>query len=89
MNPVIEKILSSAEKKAAPVPKMEDETWTIRPDDDVRSLMSKAINQIMRIAKKKNIPITRRGLRTQLLNEAFRLQNADLIGKREGNQKAA
>jgi len=60
------------------------ETWTIRPDADVASMMKKAINRAVRAAKLRGQTLGRRGLRTRLLNEAFRAQYEHLRGKREG-----
>jgi hypothetical protein len=79
-------IIESVVNGAAASPKVEDETWTIRPDRDVRSLMSKAINQTLRLARQRGIKLEKRGLRTRLLNEAIRAQYASLRGKREENQ---
>ena len=59
------------------------ETWTIQPEADVVSLMRKAINEAVREAGDRGLKLGRRGLRTRLLNEAFRAQYAHLRGKRE------
>lgn len=58
-------------------------TWTFQPDDSTKSLMKKAMSKALREAKKQGIKLATRGLRTKLLNEAFRAQNKNLIGKRE------
>lgn len=57
---------------------MKRETWTIEPDDDVKSLVSKEI--IRRAGKNK---ANQRGIRTRILNEAARVFLAKLAGKRE------
>jgi len=54
------------------------ETWTIEPDEDVKSLVSK---EIARIAGKNKA--RHRGLRTKIINEALRKVLASLSGKRE------
>ena len=63
------------------------ETWTIQPEADVVSLMRKAINEAVREAGARGLKAGRRGLRTRLLNEAFRAQYERLRGKREGEGK--
>ena len=59
------------------------ESWTVRPEADVASLMKKAINRLVRRAMRQGVKLERRGLRSRLLNEALRAQLADLKGKRE------
>ena len=58
--------------------KAKRETWTIEPDDDVKSLMDKAIT------RKVGKGGSSRGLRTRIIEEALRAQLANLRGKREG-----
>lgn len=57
---------------------MKRETWTIEPDEDVKSLVSKEI--IRRAGKDKS---RQRGVRTRILNEATRVFLVKLSGKRE------
>ncbi len=57
---------------------MKRETWTIEPDEDVKSLVSKEI--IRRAGKSK---ANQRGVRTRIINEATRVFLAKLVGKRE------
>lgn len=57
------------------------ETWTVEPDSDVKSLMTKEINRRVGIHGDK------RGQRSKILNEAVRAFLVSLIGKREGNLK--
>jgi hypothetical protein len=52
-------------------------TWTIEPEADVQSLVSKQLN---RLAGRNG---RRRGLRTRILNEAVRAYLAGLQGKRD------
>lgn len=58
-------------------------TWTIQPAEDVKSLMGKAITRFKREMKKRGKNVSDRGIRTLLVNEALRLQHANLRGKRE------
>lgn len=57
---------------------MKRETWTIEPDEDVKSLVSKEITR--RAGKDKR---NHRGVRTRILNDAIRSYLASLAGKRE------
>jgi hypothetical protein len=54
-------------------------TWTFEPDEDVRSLVSKAMNQL---AGRKG---DKRGMRTKIICEAVRQHLTNLRGKREVN----
>lgn len=56
---------------------MKRRTWTIEPDSDVKSLMSKEITR--RVGKNGD----KRGKRTEILHEAVRNYLAHLNGKRE------
>lgn len=57
---------------------MKRETWTIEPDDDVKSLVSKEITR--RAGRNKK---NQRGVRTRIINDAIRNLLASLSGKRE------
>lgn len=57
---------------------MKRETWTIEPDEDVKSLVSK---EIVRIAGKNKR--NHRGVRTRIINDSIRVVLAKLAGKRE------
>ena len=56
-------------------------TWTFQPEDDVKSLVGKAVAKRTALKSGKG----RRGLRTKLFNEALRAYLAPLGGKREQN----
>lgn len=66
-------------------PKAEPRTWTFEPDDDVRSLISKATTAA--VGKKNADKKAARGLRTKFINEAIRLTYAPKFGgKREAGK---
>jgi hypothetical protein len=56
---------------------MKRETWTIEPDDDVKSIVSK---EIIRIAGKKKE--NQRGIRTRIVNESIRKTFSSLTANR-------
>ena len=61
---------------------MKRTTWTIQPADDVKSLVAKEINR--RVGRRGS----KKGVRTQIINEALRKVLFYLNGKREESKAA-
>lgn len=59
--------------------------WTYEPDDDVKSLMKKAITSKVGRAAMKNDKHAARGMRSKILNSALREHLARFLGKREAS----
>lgn len=60
------------------------ETWGFRPTHETKLLMAKAIERVVRQARKVGMPLNPNRLRSALINEAIRTTYGDLAGKCEG-----